>query len=378
MSPSKRKVTVGYLLPRLLLVVWLLDVSLRVADFGFGAFKEARNIPVSTTPDAPFEPNVDVQLPAIYGDLAHMANLRDESEMRAIQFSTDALGFRATGADGKVKGALFGDSFSWSGDKNEFTLPAQLGQRLGCRIYNGAGPGYESRRPDASQIDALAKRVGLESGLIVIVEIERRSFERTRGESPERDRRRERFWTPVQRFFRGLLRSSPIKRHMENLLRSIQDDRLLPNAYIENVVRRELRKGDTMLFLPDDLREPSKAHPVPVNYWTTLQHALQKSRHKLLVVIVPNKYTVYRPLLQEGQKLPDYGEKLVNRNESALRALNIPVINLTPILKARAEAGIDRREYVYWRNDTHWNQQGIGVAAEEIVRRFPELKQACQ
>jgi hypothetical protein len=146
---------------------------------------------------------------------------------------------------------------------------------------------------------------------------------------------------------------------------------------MNNVVQGKLRNGDTMLFFPDDLRPPTQARPVPAHYWVTLQRELQKSQRKLLVVIVPNKYTVYRHLLEDGQSLPDYGEELVNRNESALRALKIPVVNLTPILKARAEAGIDRREYVYWRNDTHWNRQGIRIATEEIVRRFPELKELC-
>jgi hypothetical protein len=147
---------------------------------------------------------------------------------------------------------------------------------------------------------------------------------------------------------------------------------------MNNVVQGKLRNGDTMLFFPDDLRPPAEARPVPVHYWAALQRELQKSQRTLLVVIVPNKYTVYRHLFEDGQSLPEYGEELVDRNESTLRSLKIPVINLTPILKTHAEAGIDRREYVYWRNDTHWNKRGISIAAEEIVRRFPELKEVCR
>lgn len=377
MAPTKRKVTVGYLLPRLLLIIWLLDVFLRVAEVGFGALREPRAIPHSNTPDAPFEPNVDVRVPRLYGDLANMANLRDSSEVRSVQFSSDALGFRATGAAGSVKGAVFGDSFSWSGDSNEYSLPAQLGQRLGCRIYNAAGPGYEARRPNASTINAVAKRIGLEKGLIIVAEVERRSFERIRAESPARARR-ETFWARVQDFFRRLFRTSPIKQYVENGLRWLQDDRILPNGYKNNVVQAKLLNGDRMLFYPDDLRPPSEARPFPADYWVALHRELQKSQHKLIVVIIPNKYTIYQHLLQEGQNFPQYGEELVNRNESALRSLKIPVINLTPVLRTHARGAIDRRAYLYWRNDTHWNKQGISIASEEIVSKFPELKEACK
>jgi hypothetical protein len=375
--PGNRKLRVGYLLPRLLIVIWSLDVCLRVAEVGFGAFREPRLIPHSNSPDAAFEPNFAVHVPLVYGDLANMANVRDNSEARSVQFSSDALGFRNTGATGTVKGAVFGDSFSWSGDKNESSLPAQLGERLGCRIYNAAGPGYEARRPNADNINAVARRIGLEKGVIIVAELERRSFERIRAESPARARRQT-FWAGVQQFFRRLFRGSPIKRYLEDLLRYIQDDRILPNGYINNVVQGKLRNGDRMLFYPEDLRSPSEARPFPTSYWATLQRELQKSQRKLLVLIVPNKYTVYQHLLHGGENLPKLHEELVSRNESALRSLQIPVINLTPVLKAHAEAGIDRREYVYWRNDTHWNHRGISIAAEEIVRRFPELTDICR
>jgi hypothetical protein len=374
--PARRTITVGYLVPRILLIIWLADVFSRVAEVGFAAFREPRAIPHSDTPDAPFQPNVNVHVPMVYGDLANMANLRDRSESRSIQFSSDALGFRSTGMNGPVRGAVFGDSFSWSGDKNENSLPAQLGQRLGCRIYNAAGPGYEARRPTGSSINAVAQRIGLEKGLIIVAEVERRSFERIRAESPARARR-ETFWARVQEFFRRLFRTSPIKRHLEDFLKSIQDGRILPNGYINNVVQAKLRNGDRMLFYPADLRPAFEAQAFPKQYWVSLQRELERSQRKLLVVLIPNKYTVYQGLLAGNEGLPRVDEELMNRNEAALRALNIPVVNLTPVLKAHAMAGIDGREYVYWRNDTHWNSRGISLAADEIVRRLPELKAAC-
>jgi hypothetical protein len=131
-------------------------------------------------------------------------------------------------------------------------------------------------------------------------------------------------------------------------LLSVYDDRILPNVYPDNVIRGKLKNGDVMSFLPLDLRQPSTALSVPIEYWTILKRDLEKSQHRLFVVLIPNEYTIYQRFLAEQHKWPMYGDELLSRNEAALRSLRIPVINLAPALTAQAEAGIDRREY--WRN----------------------------
>jgi len=73
-----------------------------------------------------------------------------------------------------------------------------------------------------------------------------------------------------------------------------------------------------------------------------------------------------------------YDDELLSRNEAALRSLKIPVVNLAPALRAQAEAGTDRHEYAYWRNDTHWNLAGVKIASAEIARAFPELRESCE
>jgi SGNH hydrolase-like domain, acetyltransferase AlgX len=169
-----------------------------------------------------------------------------------------------------------------------------------------------------------------------------------------------------------------VKRYAADALRFIYDDRILPNVYADNVVRGKLRNGDVMSFLPLDLRPPQQAFPVPVEYWRTLKRELETSRRKLFVILIPNKYTIYQRLLAEEHKWPMYGDELLSRNEAALRSLKIPVVNLAPALRAEAEAGIDRQEYLYWRNDTHWNWRGVKIASAEIARAFPELTQSCK
>lgn len=76
---------------------------------------------------------------------------------------------------------------------------------------------------------------------------------------------------------------------------------------------------------------------------------------------IPPKYRVYHHL-QENNPLEflqkNYGEK------------SIPVIDLTNILKDEARKKLALEEYVYWRDDTHWNSNGISVVSEYIAKQI--------
>ena len=39
----------------------------------------------------------------------------------------------------------------------------------------------------------------------------------------------------------------------------------------------------------------------------------------------------------------------------------------------RAAAGVDQREYLYWKDDTHWNAAGIEVTADAVRAAWQKL-----
>ena len=47
-----------------------------------------------------------------------------------------------------------------------------------------------------------------------------------------------------------------------------------------------------------------------------------------------------------------------------LDAAGVPVVNLMPVFQEATARG----ERLYWRDDTHWNDAGIRLAAEELWR----------
>ena len=42
-------------------------------------------------------------------------------------------------------------------------------------------------------------------------------------------------------------------------------------------------------------------------------------------------------------------------------------VNVTDAMKQQAVDGLWRRAYIYFRDDTHWNERGIEIAAKTFV-----------
>lgn len=369
---------VGYLVPGLLLLFMVTDAALRLTQGVWGIFAASGGLRRSQKPGEAFLPNLRLESSVVYGDLARMANLRDPDEQRSLRFSTDALGFRNLEASGPVGGILFGDSFAMAGDDDRQTLSAQLGQKIGCTVYNAASPDDEFRRPDLALVRSLAKRIGMANGFVIIEQVERNAVV---SRSPRERLVRGKFrqaWSQFWQQFRNLTRDSPLKRFAESTMKSIRDDRILPNNYLDNVVPGKLHNGVPMLFLPGELKTYEVTRLPSLDYWIKLNQELGKLQFKLLVVLVPHKHTVYRHLLEGKQKQPRGGQDLLPELASTLRAAGISAIDLTPVLRQHADAAFKQNKYIYWRNDTHWNADGVRIAVDEIVRAFPELRSGCR
>jgi hypothetical protein len=170
---------------------------------------------------------------------------------------------------------------------------------------------------------------------------------------------------------------SPLQILAQRAMKTVEDSRLLPNSHARDVVSGRLRNGDVMLFLHEevDKRVSESEGEREVEYFTRLSHELHKDKLRLLVLIVPTKYTVYGPLLLETIPSARDGASRSEKVEQALRAGNIDVLNLTAALRRRAAEDLVGGEYVYYRDDTHWNARGIACAAEEVRRKLSRERQ---
>lgn len=380
---------IGYIAPRLVLLVFLLDAVARLLPVEPLSFRPWEPVSRYPQPGTAFEPNRRLYFDREYGDLANMGNLPSLRQYRAGTFTTDALGFRSyrRGSDAARVGAiLLGDSFGvGSGVSDDETLSAQLGRLMGCRVYNAAGSAdFEFYRLvfHPSRVVALADTLGMRDGLVIGEYLERVEVPPQPGPAAGI---RERLRAVLPRHLRsliaqvrGLWSASPVEILADRAFRALKNDRVLPNSYASAVVQRTLRNDERILFLPDEMRAAPLDRVAPADHWIRLARELGNARLKLLVVLVPSKYTVYYQLLRNERTLDFEPGESLKLLEARLRAAQIPVVNLTETFRAHAARDLASGLYLYWLDDTHWNARGIAIAASEIRWLWPpELRDRC-
>ncbi len=362
-------------LPLVIGVGAALDIGSRFVPVDAVGFRAWEVMFDAGPPGAPFAAGKRYFNPAAYGDLASLGNLPRARQRHAELFTTDEFGYRiTTGVDapGPPDVLLIGDSFfAGSSLSDAETLSSQLAALSGRSSYDAAG-----LLPDLGRATAVIQRLGMKHGTVLIEHLNGRTLPALY--SPHRaDPSWELCGRAVGRieladicrqFVRG---PSAAKIYAHRALQSIQDDHVLPNPDLANVALRRLRNGDEMLFLPVDA---TRSYDVPQNDGTAeiqagvyrqWSDALRRMGLSLVVVLVPDKYAVYAPLFAQPERPIDAGY-LVTLG-GALAASGIAAVDLTAPLSAAAAAGVDRHEYVYWLDDTHWNPAGVSIAAREIL-----------
>ena len=123
-----------------------------------------------------------------------------------------------------------------------------------------------------------------------------------------------------------------------------------------------------MLFLPSDV-EPFHRHrdvEPARDYIRGLVAAVAAAGVRPRVVLVPHKYSVYYPLLSGSAPAPGDSVHPLTQLATELRNDRVDVLDLTPRLQLEARNASASHRYIYWRDDTHWNAEGVAIAAEAI------------
>jgi len=371
----------GYVIPRLLVVACLVDMGLRFMSIDPLTFRAWEAMGRYRPSGMAFEPNRRYYNARSYGELAALGNLPELRHYRSERFTTDALGFRNAPhvLDEEVGAILVGDSFAvGSGVSDDDTLSSRLGTLMGCVVYN-AGSDANMVVPD--EILALAGRLNLRSRVVIRLYTEgapvpaiptgqRMVWRKLVARTPAGVR------TVVGRL-RGLLTVSPLQGLSGRAWKALNNDRILPNSYASNVVKATLNNGDTMLFPSSQVNSFYHPHELSLDYWEWLRGDLKKAGFDLVVILVPGKYRVYRPFLVDQRPVGTWTGNDLNRLERALRAMEVPVLNLTPFLSNEAARHLERGEYLYLLDDNHWNARGVALSAAAIREQWPLTEAAC-
>ena len=331
----------------------------------------------------PFRSTVRYDRPRVYGNLAALGNQPDLRDYHRIVFTTDSLGYhnppetRPHAAPGAI---LFGSSFSAGTEVSDGEdLSAELTALTGRWVYNAA-PG----EPVPVTVEAIARRLGLERGVVIYEYFEGTGPPAIRATAPDprelRCRRALGGWdTPATcgafTWAADRLEVSPLQVFTSRLYRRAQNDVLLPNTSASRVIRTRLANGAEVLFLAQEraVLHAEREAGAGERYFTWLANRLALRGHRLLVVLAPQKYTVYAPLLARPDTGPHPSLAYMAELEGRLRARGIAVVNLAEPLRAAARAALARDSLIYWRDDTHWNAAGNDVAARAIAPVLQQL-----
>jgi len=363
------------LAPAVLIVSAAAEVGLRCLPLDRLSFRSWEALRVGGE-DGPFRPNHRYENPRAYGDLANMGNRPDLRQYHAELVVTDRYGFRnppGLAESGSVRVILTGSSFSAGTEVGEEeTLAARLAEQLGVGVYNAA-----LAEPDLATFREIARRVGLQRGVLVFEYLEGRDPPAAAvGGGPRAVRcpfgigDASDAWCRTFNRWYERHRVSPLHVLSNRMLRRLQNDRWFPNPDREAVLPARLTNGREMLFqgTDHDWRPDPATEARAIPYFTWLDRRLDKEGLDLVVVLVPRKYTVYGPLLARPDSSADVGAVLLGRIEAGLGEAGVPVVNLVEPLRRAARAELGGGRYVYFLDDTHWNALGIATAAASLTR----------
>jgi hypothetical protein len=366
-----------------MLAVMATDVALRFVPLEMFAFRPNEALQrLHSMPEGPFEPNREYHNARSYGDLAALGNLPRRRVYRRVDFSTDAFGFHNPEPTAGLvpAGILLGDSFAIGAEvPEEKTLSAQLGGVFSGPIYNVGG--YLPF--DLGRIRKLASRLQLRRGVLIYEFLEVHAQELPPTTVPERLSWRRKLglrwlgpkgWYLVTGFI-STLDHSRLRLLAEKFERAMQNDVVLPNGFASNVSQERLRNGDWTLFLSSRIEPVSSWNATAarwVDFFCWVSREVSRDGLELVVLLVPNKSTVYGPLL-ESPRMPTQREGVLGELERRLRERGIWVVNVFPTFQAAATEMAEHHQYIYWQDDIHWNECGVSLAAAEIRAQIGPL-----
>jgi len=375
--PPRKWTGLRVLIPSIIFSFFLLNVAMRSIPPRWMAFHAWEAATLYATAEGDFAPNFHYANDHAFGDLANMGNLRSFRKYRREVFTTDEFGFRNPPGSGISKPPEFivvGDSYAaGSGVSDRETLSVQLSDLTGKPAYNGA-----TYRGHWATTKFLIDRLRMRNGLIVWEFSERwlvpesvRSETRIHSRNARLNASEDGELSIVPGKYRqwadDFLAYSPLDILIDRVLRRAQNGVWLPNPSSRAVVVDRLTNGDAMLFLPDELEGFYHPHYENSAYFSEVNALIRETGNELLVVLVPDKYNIYHAPLQGAAPAPSSQSHLDHLEQDLIRS-NVPVLNLTSALRLQAAKGLQNKEYDYFIDDTHWNQLGIQVAANEILR----------
>ncbi|MEX2264892.1 MAG: hypothetical protein WD696_23260 [Bryobacteraceae bacterium] len=380
---------VGSLIPLALMAWFLLDLTLRFLPLDWLRLRNYQTAMRLPGRYSPFGPNLQIPTDDWVGELPVMANLEPTETRPPLRFTTDALGFRATpGISGRPPRVLLvdGDSFTFGAAlSDDETLAAALTRKLGISVYNG-GRNYTD--PEGlAETGWLLEKLAHSPRTILYIHLEITDHHLDpMGHLGRADRYRQRLLRAAGTFALGERRYedalswmrrlegwnliSPLEILAVRADKAMSDGRLLPNWRGDAVDVYRLPDGRRFLverrFGTRALNPPGDAAVLEnVEYLTWFHGEMKRCGIEVWFLLLPEGITLYAPWLV-GK--PAGGETYLHRMERVLRGRGMEVINALAEMRKTAAEDLAQGKLYYYREDHHWNPEGVELVAEAVAR----------
>lgn len=303
--------------------------------------------------------DVDVELS---GDIAGMTGIPEDARPRRMRFRTGPLGFRNAPPfpERALDLILLGDSFGMGGGTSEeHVWERLLRDELRYQTYNLSTPGgpWGMLLNLKAEIDRLPTR----PGTIVLWAL----F--TGNDLEDRYRDYYEFVPngPLDQLsvrFRSFRRRSPVRRRFEGLAGPGYAIRRAPHdpsfLYLGEYAERSRLGVEAIEAHPN--------HPRLVRIFQEMARFAAERQLRVVVVSVPTKAEVYAWLLEPDDPATGQPSGFARVVGTLARAADFPFLDLKPALVKEAHLAWEEGEYVWWRDDTHWNPRGHAAAARAV------------
>ncbi|MCK7583645.1 MAG: hypothetical protein MZV65_54440 [Chromatiales bacterium] len=297
-----------------------------------------------------YRPNTIMHMRMPYGDLQPMTS-EAIGVPRDVEYRIDSYGFRNDADYAGERYLLVGDSFiAGSSNTQSDLLSSHLRRDHAIPAYNLAHPGGMSDY--ASYVSAFARaHTGFR---VVLFVFEGNDFEPPKDTSETSGHR---LW----RRYYELFSDTNVYRVTKSLTkRATRRSKITGSAY---VTVRELRAHKLAFLTRYVEATETGAQSASAPFESALVQMRPYLEH---VFFIPTNYRIYRDHLTRATgPLPDAKWQYLSM---LCRRERIACTNLTGPMQRAADQLLARDQLLWWPDDTHWNGNGVAVAARVVAQ----------
>lgn len=368
-----------------LLCIIAFDALLRVTNFGLFYFNTNAAYNIRRYPWLPkcyrYVANVNMRS-GVVGDLSWISG--DHERRHEVTFKTDSLGFRNSTELDAYDTVLLGDSFGVATLTDQDQILSERMRALGKATYNmsvdGAGI-WNEVVTFAHEIDKipLSKGARVEWLLFEGNDLEGRFFSELPLENVKNP------WVKAMgAHLQNYYKNSVLKKMGEAVLAHRAQPTQGPPSKTpvrEAVLKLNLLGKDiffnetyveTLKMTREDVFNHGNAKDIKRCY-EFLKKKCAEKKLELRCVIIPTKARVYQWLIKgdvpwSSQRVPSPFSLFFSELS---KELGVDFLDLTPMLIDQSQIVFERKgDFLFWYNDTHWNDIAQGLVAERLIKSF--------